>query len=150
MKPKNTAANVAPTGCQRPMITAASAMKPLPAEMSLSKDAGRADGEVGAAEAGEDAAEEHGLPAHPVDLDADRVGGLGVLADRADPQAPPGLEQQEGHDDDRDVHQVDQQRLVEQRPARGPGCPTSPGIAIRSRTSGSLRYCLISGRRGSG
>ena len=53
-----------------------------------------ADGEVGAAEPGEDAAEQHRLPADPVDLDADGVGGLGVLADRADAQAPPGLEQQ--------------------------------------------------------
>ena len=35
--PKKTAAKVAPTGCQRPMITAASAMKPVPAETSRSK-----------------------------------------------------------------------------------------------------------------
>ena len=89
VKPKNSAASDAQTGCQRPMITAASAMKPLPADV-LVEGAGRADGEVRAAEPGEDAAEEHVPPADPVDLDADRVGGLRVLADGADAQAPAG------------------------------------------------------------
>ena len=78
------------------MITAASAMKPL-REATLVERAGRADGVVRAAETGEHATEQHGLPPDPVDLDADRVGGLRVLADRADPQAPPGLEEQERH-----------------------------------------------------
>ena len=60
-KPKNSAASVAPIGCQRPMISAASAMNPLPADVSLLKRAGVADGEERAAEPGEHAAEQHRL-----------------------------------------------------------------------------------------
>src|SRR5699024_5987215 len=45
----------------------------------------------------------------------DGVGGLGVLADGAHPQAPAGAEQGDGQPRDDDPHQVDEDVLLEQR-----------------------------------
>ena len=57
-------------------------MNPRPAVISCSNAAGRPDREVGAAEAGDHAAEDHVAVAGEVHVDADRVGRPRVLADR--------------------------------------------------------------------
>ena len=53
----------------------------------------RPDSEEGPADAGEQAAENHVAVPGPQHIDADGVGGGRVLADRSDPQSPPGMEQ---------------------------------------------------------
>ena len=113
-KPKSSAAKRRPDrvplaeddGGQRDV---AGACRHLPVE---ARD--RDEGEVGAAEAGDRAREQDRAEAGAVDLDADRVGGLGVLADGADAQAPAGAVEGEGHDRDRDVQQVDDRGLAEE------------------------------------
>ena len=66
-----------------------------------------------------------------------------MLADRADPQAPPGAEERRGDQRDRDVHQVDDDRLAEQHRADRAGSRRAPG-------SGSARTAAGVERRGVG
>ena len=101
--PNSSAAATAPRGLHRPKMTAARAMNPLPELMFLLNPPTRADREERAAEAGDEAGGDHVDVAGPQHLDADRVGGPGVLADGPGAQAPAGAEQ-------RDVHADDQRR----------------------------------------
>ena len=69
-------------------MTAARAMNPRPAVMPFWNDDGRLQGQEGARQAGEDAADDHVAVAQRDDVDADRVGGLRVLADGTRAEAP--------------------------------------------------------------
>ena len=72
----------APTGVQRPKMTAASAMKPRPAVMPFWNVPVGLQRQVAAGQAGQRAAEDDVPVAQPDDVDADRVGRLGMLARR--------------------------------------------------------------------
>ena len=86
------AANAQP-GRHLPKMTAASAMYPRPLVMFSAKLPDEPDREERAAERRQDAGGDHGRVPNAVDRDADRVGGLGMLADGADAQADGSLEQ---------------------------------------------------------
>ena len=77
-------------------------MKPRPAVMPAWNESLRLQRQVGAAEPGEDAAEDDVPVAQPDDVDADRLGRLGMLADGPRPQAPARAEQADLEDDDED------------------------------------------------
>ena len=77
-------------------------MKPRPAVIPFWNEPLCLEGQVGAGQPGEDAAEDDVPVAQPDDVDADRLGGLGVLADGPGAQAPARPEQQDLEDDDED------------------------------------------------
>ena len=115
------------SGVQRPRIMAASAMNPLPPDISLPNAPDVADGEERAAEAGDRRRQQDVAPPGAVDLDADGVGGLGVLADGPHAQSPAGAEQGDVQHDHGDVHGVDEDGLVGTARARAPGSRTARG-----------------------
>ena len=120
-----------PSGLQRPRIIAASAMKPLPAVISLPK---------ASPEAMVKNAPPRPATAPPrtvlrtrvaVDLDADGVGRLGVLADGAHPQAPAACGTPCTCSSDR-------RRRTSGRRARSAG--TAPGRGSGSATAAGSRW----------
>ena len=94
-KPNSSAASVALIGSHRPKITAASAMKPAPAVISLLNAIPTPSVKYAPPMPAIAPASRHVPEPGRVHLDADGVGGLRVLADGAQTQAPAGAEQPE-------------------------------------------------------
>ena len=97
----------------------------------LVERADRAEREERAAEAGDRAGEGDVPEPGAVDLDADGVGGLRVLADGAEAQAPLGLEEPDVDGGDGDVHEVDDDRLPEQHRPDDRDVARAAGSAMR-------------------
>ena len=97
--PKTRAARNAPIGCQAPKMIAASAMKPLPAVISIWKLPAVESDRYEPASPAISAGEEQRPIADRDDVDADGAGGRGLLAGRAEPEAPAGPEQHVGQDE---------------------------------------------------
>ena len=123
----------APIGVQRPKITAARAMNPRLAVIPFWKERVALEGQPGAGQAGEDAAEDHVPVAQPDHVDADRVRGPGMLADGPRPQTPAGPEQQDLEDD----HEDDDRHR--DRPGRDRNILKIQPMSGRSRSSGGGR-----------
>src|SRR5215475_225092 len=108
----------------------------------LGEGAYRAEGQVGAADAGDQAAEyDVAVPGRP-HADADGVGRGRVLADGPDAQPPSRAEQPDLHQDDHEVHDVEEDRRVEEdRPDDGDvaeagdlhGVEREPRVQVRVR-----------------
>ena len=145
-KPNSSAASVARIGSQRPKMTAARAMKPSAVGHLLVERADRAEREVRAADAGDRARERDVPEPGAVHVDADGVGGLRVLADRAHPQTPAGLEQPEPDQEHRDVHQVHDDRLPEEHRPDDRDLATAPGSAAAGTASVELNCCGVRGQ----
>ena len=131
MKAKNSAPAHARNGCQRPKIMIASAVKPRWALMPRSNVPDRLEAEEGAAEPGQPAGQRRVDVALEPDVDADAVGGVGVLADGPAAQPPPGVEQPDVQHEHQHDGDVGDRRVLEERPR-----PIS-GISWRNGTSNS-------------
>ena len=118
VKPKSRHAANAAYGRQRPKMTAASAMNPRPARHVLVERVRDAVREVDAAEAGQRPRQDDGHVPDPVDGEPDRVGGLGMLADRTEAQAGRRPEEKEMRDHDERERDPDQDVQLSDRRAR--------------------------------
>ena len=135
-KPNSSAASVARIGSHLPKIDrgqrdVARAAGHLPVEL---RD--RDQGVERATHAGDRARRSGSCAAGAVDLDADGVGGLGVLADRAHPQAPPGAVERRRSRRPRRRTAGRRSPSGGRRSGRSAGCRRAPGSAPRRSAAG--------------
>ena len=88
--------------------------EPAPGRHVLVERADRPEGEIGATKAGDQPAEEHVDIAGAIDVDPNSVGGLWMLADGATAKAPACPEKTVGHRNNQQVHDVNEDVLVEE------------------------------------
>ena len=113
---KNSAAPNAPSGVQRPTISAARAMNPRPATPSAWNEFDSSIERNAPPSPAKTPADQDVPVAQPDDVDPDRLGRLRMLADRPRPEAPARAEQEDLEDEDADEEADRDRPLVEDRP----------------------------------